>query len=195
MNRGFDRLQEVEMRKLRMLVPSATILSLLVGCQGNEATAELEVMKARAEVEEQNKELIRQYYVELDDTDIGELGEFVARFVSPEFILHLPGGVDVSGMEALAEYYTGMSEAFPEATHTIDDVIAEGDKVAFRATTRGIHRGEFMGIRPTGNEVTITFDGFCRIRDGKIVEWWSEYDALGLMTQLGMRLTPSAGER
>jgi predicted ester cyclase len=183
------------MRTLRMLVPSATIMSLLVGCQGKEAIAELEAMKARAEIEEQNTELMKQYYVELDDTDIGELGEFVAKFVSPDFVLHLPGGVDIIGTEALKEYYVGTSEAFPDAVHTIDDVIAEGDKIAFRATTRGIHRGEFMGIPPTGNDVTITFDGFCQIRDGKIVEWWSEWDALGLMTQLGMELTPSEGEQ
>jgi len=182
------------MRTICMLLPLATILCFVVGCQGREATAELEAMKARAEIEEQNKELMRQYYIELDDADIGELGEFVARFVSPEFVLHLPGGVDIIGTEALKEYYVGTSEAFPDAVHTVDDVIAEGDKIAFRATTRGIHRGEFMGIRPTGNDVTITFDGFCQIRDGKIVEWWSEWDALGLMTQLGMELTAKGGE-
>ena len=195
MNRGFHPLLEVEMRTLCMLLPFVTILSLAIGCQNKEAIAEFEAMKVRAEVEERNKELIRQYYIELDATDIGALGEFVARFVSPEFVLHLPGGVDIIGTEALREYYVGSSEAFPAAVHTIDDLIAEGDKIAFRATTRGSYRGEFMGIRPTGNEVTITFDGFCQIRDGKIVEWWSEWDALGLMTQLGMQLTPSAGER
>lgn len=183
------------MKKISTLLPVATILCLVIGCQDKEAIAELEAMKARAEVEEQNKEFMRQYYVELDDTDIGELGEFVAKFVSPDFVLHLPGGVDIIGTEALREYYVGTSEAFPDAVHTLDDVIAEGDKIAFRATTRGIHRGEFMGIRPTGNDVTITFVGFCQIRDGRIVEWWSEWDALGLMTQLGMELTPSEGEQ
>lgn len=69
------------MRTLCMLLPFDTILSLVIGCQDNEAAAELEGMKARAGLEERNKELMRQYYIELDDTDIGELGEFVANCV------------------------------------------------------------------------------------------------------------------
>ena len=178
-----------------MLLPVAMILCFMVGCEEKKPMVELQAMRDQAELEEQNKELMKEYYIELDNTDIGELGEFVEKFVSPDFVLHLPGGVDISGMEALKEYYVGTSEAFPDAAHSIDDMIAEGDKIAFRATTRGIHRGEFMGIQPTGNDITVTFDGFCQIRDGKIVEWWSEYDALGLMMQLGMQLTPSEGEQ
>jgi predicted ester cyclase len=88
----------------------------------------------------------------------------------------------------------GTNKAFPDAVHIIDDVIAEGDKIAFQATTRGTHQGEFMGIQPTGNAITVTFDGIWHLQSGKIVEWWSEYDALGMMQQLDMELRPKEKE-
>ena len=178
------------MKKLLMILPLALILCFVAGCQDKEAMAELEDFRDQAELEEQNKEMIRLYYIELDNTMIEELDKFVDKFISQDFILHLPGGIDISGKEGLKNYYAGSKMAFPDAAHTIDDVIAEGDKIAFRATTKGTHQGEFMGIQPTENDIKVTFDGFCQIQEGKIVEWWSEYDALGMMMQLGMELMP-----
>ena len=183
------------MNKLYLILPLALILCFLVGCKEKEAVAELEAMKAQAAVEEQNKELIRQYYAEFDSGNRGEIDKFIDKFISPNCVIHFPGGIDISGVNAIIEYYVGANKAFPDTVHTIDDVIAEGDKIAFRATTKGTHQGEFMGIQPTGNAITVTFDGILHIQDGKIVEWWSEYDALGLMQQLGMELKPKEGEK
>jgi len=151
---------------------------------------ELEELTADKELEKRNKELLKQYYIELDNTMIDELDKFVAKFISSDLILHLPGGMDIKGKEGLKAYYESTKMAFPNATHTVDDVIAEKDKVAFRATTNATHQGEFMGIQPKGEKIKITFDGFWLVREGKIVEWWSEYDALGMMQQLGMELKP-----
>jgi predicted ester cyclase len=145
----------------------------VVGCEDKEAMTEFEELKAQAAVEKQNKVLIRQYYI----------------------ILHLPGGVDISGKEGLKDYYAGSKMVFPNAAHTVYDVISEGDKVAFWATTKGTHQGEFMDIQPSENDIKVTFDGFCQIQEGKIVEWWSEYDALGMMQQLGMELKPKEIEK
>ncbi len=151
---------------------------------------ELDKIKADKELEKGNKELLKQYYVELDDTKIDEFGKFVDKFISSDFILHLPGGVDISGKGGLKEYYISSKKAFKNGTHTIDDAIAERDKVAFRVTTTAWHQGEFVGIQPTAKKIKITFDGFWLVQEGKIVEWWSEYDALSMMQQLGMELRP-----
>lgn len=75
--------------------------------------------------------------------------------------------------------------AFPRYELIADDMIAEGDKVAVRATFRGTHRGEFFGIDPTGKTVSIPVMLIYRIADGKIVEHWMNADQLSLMQQLG----------
>lgn len=80
--------------------------------------------------------------------------------------------------------------AFPDLYGTIEDLIAEGDKVVTRITYRGTHQGEFMGIPPTGRPVTMTFTGINRIAGGKIAEGWVNFDALGMMQQLGVIPTP-----
>jgi predicted ester cyclase len=84
-----------------------------------------------------------------------------------------------------------MRSAFPDAALTVEDVVAAGDRVAFRSTLRGTHRGEFMGIPPTGRQFTIGLVDIIRIEDGKFVEQWGGPDMLGLLQQLGA--TVSAG--
>jgi len=69
---------------------------------------------------------------------------------------------------------------------TIDDMVAEGDKVVYRWTLRGTHKGEFTGIAPTGKQVTLWGMVIDRILGGKIVETWIRYDTLGFMQQLGV---------
>jgi predicted ester cyclase len=69
---------------------------------------------------------------------------------------------------------------------TIEDMVAEGDKVAARFTARGVHRGAFMGLRPMGKSITMTGIEIFRIEDGKIAELWGEANLLGLMQQLGI---------
>ena len=72
----------------------------------------------------------------------------------------------------------------------LEDMIAEGDKVAVRFTLRGTHGGDLMGIPPTGKPVAVTGIDINRIADGKIAERWANFDALGLMQQLGVIPTP-----
>ncbi len=156
----------------------------------NHLKKELEELKAYKELEENNKELLLNYYIELDKANIDELDRFVNNFISSDFTLHLPGGVDIRGKDGLKKYYETTKNAFTNGTHKIDDIIAERDKIAFRATTVAMHEREFMGIPPNAKKIKIKFDGFWLVQEGKIAEWWSEYDALGMMQQLGMELTP-----
>ena len=89
-----------------------------------------------------------------------------------------------------------MRSAFPDLHLTIEDMIAEGDKVAMRSSWNGTHQGEFMGIPATGRRVTVSQIDISRIADGRMVEHWGQLDALGLMQQLGVVSSPKqAGGR
>jgi predicted ester cyclase len=77
-------------------------------------------------------------------------------------------------------------DAFPDMHVTIDDMVAEGDKVAARVTMTGTHKGEIMGIPPTNKKVTFSLIVISRFAGGKIVEDHGQFDALGLMRQLGL---------
>jgi steroid delta-isomerase-like uncharacterized protein len=75
--------------------------------------------------------------------------------------------------------------AFPDLQFTMEDQIADGDKVVHRLTATGTHRGEFMGIPPTDKRVRVTGVNINQFVDGKIVEAWGFMDMMGLMQQLG----------
>lgn len=89
------------------------------------------------------------------------------------------------GSEGVKIIATMFRSAFPDFHMTIEDLIAEEDKVVARFTQGGTHKGEFMGIAPTGKQVEFTEIGILRIVGGKVVESWYETDMLGLMQQLG----------
>jgi predicted ester cyclase len=74
--------------------------------------------------------------------------------------------------------------AFPDATATLEDLLAEGDRVAYRLTIRGTHQGAFQGIPPTGKHVTISFTAIVRIEDGRLVEEWGGLDLFDLRQQI-----------
>ena len=80
--------------------------------------------------------------------------------------------------------------AFPDFHVTLEDVIAEGDKVASRGVWRGTHQGNFMGIPATGKSVAVSYSDIWRFENGKAVENWVQMDMLGLMQQLGVAPAP-----
>ena len=92
--------------------------------------------------------------------------------------------------EALMPMFTMWFGAFPDYTHSIEEVIAKGDKVVARCTYTGTHEGEFMGIPPSGNTFKYLGIHVWQLKDGKIVEGWALEDMLYLMEQLGMELKP-----
>ena len=91
-----------------------------------------------------------------------------------------------SGPQGIAAVITMFRQAFPDLHFTIEDQVAEGDKVATRYTFRGTQQGELMGISPTGKQVSIGGISIYRITDGKMQQAWIEYDMLGLLQQLGV---------
>jgi steroid delta-isomerase-like uncharacterized protein len=107
------------------------------------------------------------------------------ELLTPDFVNHdpFPGteGNREGEKQAIAVHRAAMAE--PEAT--VDDQIAEGDKVATRWTFRATHKGEFLGAAPSGKRITITGINIHRIQNGKIAEMWREQDVVTLMRQLG----------
>ena len=79
-----------------------------------------------------------------------------------------------------------LRNAFPDITYTVEELIAEGDKVVARWSAEGTHLGDFVGIPPTHKQVRFSGIEIIRVVDGKAIEEWEELDRLGLMTQLGV---------
>jgi steroid delta-isomerase-like uncharacterized protein len=129
-----------------------------------------------------NKELYRRWFEEVvNGGDLALADELLAL----GYRLHFPGMPGPIDSEAHKALVTMFRTAFPDWVETIEDVIAEGDKVVIRVTGRGTHEGDFQGVPPTRRQVTATGVGIGRIEDGRIAESWAAYDALGLMQQLG----------
>jgi predicted ester cyclase len=91
----------------------------------------------------------------------------------------------VGEAEAAKQEAADFRRGFPDVISTIEDLIAEGDKVVARWRSRATHQGEYMGIAPTGNRVEFTGISFYRIEGGKIAQSWNSEDQLGLMRQIG----------
>lgn len=140
---------------------------------------------------EENKATARRFYEELFGQE--NLG-VVDEIVDPDFVLHdtsIPGG-GVRGREGLKEFTVMYRSVFPDLEMDVRDQVAEGEKVGTRFVARGTHSGELMGIGPTGNRVEIGAFTLHRFSDGRIAEDWANYDALGMMRQLGV--VPSPGQ-
>ena len=87
-------------------------------------------------------------------------------------------------LPSLKRFFAANPEAFPDMRVELQDVIAEGDLVAYRAVVTGTHRGEFAGMKPTGRRITVTEINISRFRDGKMVEHWALLDEASMLRQL-----------
>ncbi len=115
----------------------------------------------------------------------------VDELVAPEVLEHnpvVPG--QGPGREGFKQSLAMALTAFPDGHLTIEDMVAEDDKVVVRSTARATHRGEFMGIPPMNKQMTIAGIDIWRYEGGKRVESWRQWDILGLLQQLGVVLSP-----
>jgi steroid delta-isomerase-like uncharacterized protein len=139
---------------------------------------------------EENKAVARRAFEDHFNTGNLDLGE---EIFTPDYVNHDPSLPDFgSGPEAANQAVRLYRNAFPDARITVEDQVAEGDKVATRWSARGTHQGELTGVGPTGNRVEITGITISRIEGGKIAEDWINYDALGMLQQVGA--IPAPGE-
>ena len=110
--------------------------------------------------------------------------------ITPGAMIHDPG-TDFRGPAELRHGLQVLFQAFPDFHFTLLDQVAEGDRVVLRYRGQGTHRGEFLGIPATGRAIDYTGMILLRMADGKIAEFWAQPDQLGLLKQLGARVTSS----
>ena len=113
--------------------------------------------------------------------------EIIPELFTPDYFMRSPLGMEVKGPEGFKQLTTMFHTALPDFHCTIDDMFAEGDKVATRFTITGTFRGEMMGITPTGKKATIAAIVITRWEGDKEVEAWESLDTLGFYQQLGIK--------
>jgi steroid delta-isomerase-like uncharacterized protein len=132
---------------------------------------------------EANKALVRRWLAEMDKRNLHIVDELVAV----DYIDHNPPIPDLTpGREGVKQANALLLTAFPDASHTIEDQIAEGDKVVTRMTVRGTFVGEYLGIPPNGKQITAEGIMIHRVAGGQLVEHWAMADNLRLFQQLGV---------
>jgi steroid delta-isomerase-like uncharacterized protein len=124
-------------------------------------------------VEEKHKALVRRFHEEVwNKGNVAAVDEFMGA----EYVDYaIPSGLP-PGTEGLKQAITTYRTAFPDLKATVDDIFAEGDRVAYRWSTRGTHLGDWLGIPPTGNHMAATGISIFRIAGGKVVEGWTSMD-------------------
>jgi steroid delta-isomerase-like uncharacterized protein len=138
---------------------------------------------------EANKALVHRFFEEVWSTgDLSRRDDFLA----PEYRGHIPGAAVPIDRDGWTAWFQGFRSAFPDAGFTVEDLLADGDRVAARLTMRGTHLGPLNGVPATGRAVVVSGMSIERVADGRIVEGWNENDALGLLGQLGV-LPPPPG--
>jgi predicted ester cyclase len=114
------------------------------------------------------------------------------ELIAPDYVGHQPGMPDWKGPEGFKQYMSMMRTAFPDINMTIEDTVAEGDRVVMRFTGRGTHKGDLMGIAPTGKPISANGMLISRHAGGKQVEVWICLDQLGMLQQIG--IIPAMGQ-
>ncbi len=179
------------MKKILMIIPLVILLCFTFSCQDKEGMSELEEMKAQAEVEAQNKTIVQRYW---EGKWNERRPEILDELQTPDVQYHSTS-MQMNGIEEYKQAYNHYLSAFHDTNITIEELIAEGDKVMSRVTLSAVHKGELPGIPPTGKTLTVSAFTVFRLVDGKIAEEWESLDELGMMMQLGMELKPKETEK
>ena len=139
---------------------------------------------------DRNKALVRRFVEEVKNKrQLGEIGEIF----HPDYQEHNSTVASFGpGTAGYKNFLTHLFAAFPEDQVTIDEILAEGDRVAYRGTESGTHKAVFLGIPATGKSATWTEIQFFRFQDGKVVEHWVDVDLFAWFTQLGV-IPPMGG--
>ncbi len=128
---------------------------------------------------EENKAIVRSWYDAFNKRNLPLTYELIA----PNYVNHT---LQLQGLEDVKQSISSLIKGFPDLNTTIEDIIAEGDKVWVRFTDTGTHTGEYLGLAPTGKKITIRGVDISRLVDGKFVEEWQVSDSLDFYKQLGV---------
>jgi steroid delta-isomerase-like uncharacterized protein len=142
------------------------------------------IRRSTAMSTELNRSIIRRW---IEEGWNGRNLDLIDQLYSPDVIQHDPNSpLAVRSSGEMRMYIGGFQSAFPDLHFTTDDLLAEGDKVLWRFTSRGTHHGALMGIPPTGKALTVVGMALFRIAEGRIAEVWVNIDALGMLQSLGV---------
>jgi predicted ester cyclase len=128
---------------------------------------------------EDNKRVVRRYFEELDRQRTTPVD-----VCSAGFTFHVAGFPPMD-LEATKQFSAVFFDGLPDLKHSLDELIAEGDKVAFRCRYEGTHTAEFMGVPASGRRVSAVGVGVIRVADGKVAEFWVSPDRMTIMQQIG----------
>lgn len=173
------------MIKFLMIIPLALILSFMISCQDRETIATLEEFKAKAEVEKQNKEIVRKWIEEVNKENFEQLFSELWAEDCRQYMNSNPEPVDNEQFKQMIEHFYSN---FPVTTHEIHDLMAKGDMVVARFSARTTHDVESYGVPATGRELEWRAISIFQISDGKIQTRWEVADILSMYEQLGMEL-------
>jgi steroid delta-isomerase-like uncharacterized protein len=132
---------------------------------------------------EQNKALMRNYIEEAWNK--GNL-DFIDKNFSSDFVGHGTFHGQPTNRDGVKSVISTIRNAIPDLNITIEDMLAEGTTVASRWVTKGTHKGDLMGAKPTGNKISVSETAVFRVKDGKVVEAWANRDDLGFLQQIGL---------
>ena len=179
------------MKESLFIISLALLLCFTFGCQQGEEVAELEAMKAQAEVEEQNIALVKRYNEAWNSGDV----EAIKEIFSPDYVYHSGPGQDES-LEETIEILKAEKAPYPDYTYIYEDILAKGDKVVLRHIFKGTFEGDIEGLpSATGKKIEYPGIEILRVENGKIVESWDVYDWLSEAQQLGFELKPKEEEK
>jgi predicted ester cyclase len=133
-----------------------------------------------------NKATFQRFHEAANTGDVEHLAKTIDEIVAPDAVIRTPLPIDATGAELLKQVWAMLLRVYPDIHLTVEDVIAEGDKVVARNTVTGTHRGEFMGVGPTGKSVTYSEIFILRFADGFVVETWGVVDVYAQMKQIGV---------
>jgi len=133
-----------------------------------------------------NKAMFSRFHDAMNTGDAELISKTIDEVFEPDVLIRTPLPVQATGAQALKQVWAILLRAFPDVHITVEDVIAEGDKVVARDTVTGTHQGEYMGVPPTGRSVTYNEIFILRFVKGRIAETWGVVDVLSQMKQLGV---------
>jgi predicted ester cyclase len=136
--------------------------------------------------ETSNKATFKRFHEAANTGDVELLAKTIDEIVAPEALIRTPLPIDATGPELLKQVWAMLLGVYPDIHLTVEDVIAEGDKVVARNTVTGTHRGEFMGVAPTGKAVSYHEIFIFRFVDGRVAETWGVVDVYAQMKQIGV---------
>jgi steroid delta-isomerase-like uncharacterized protein len=137
--------------------------------------------------ETSNKAAFRGIQDAVNTGDVGVISKTIDDLVAPDVLIHMPLATEAPRpQEAFRQLWAMLLRGLPDLHLTIEDLIAEGDKVVMRASVTGTHQGEYMGLPPTGRSIKYNEIFIWRLADGRIAEMWGVVDVFAQMKQLGV---------